>query len=321
MRRAAITLLPAFTLVLHGCAARTPPAQPDAAAATSASLATPTGHEVNVSLSGYDYVEPGTLNISLHGAKAGAEYTGTLPINGRRHWFAQANARGTVGNVTYDGWCLPWLITPDGASPNGYALDLGDPSPCSESGYSDWFVEFRGLTGKDVIGRRWALSPYAGVGFRHLSNGTAGIDGFRTQDYLYLPFGITLRTGVRSQRALSFNLEYDYLLHGWQTTRNSALGGGLVPATPTAPAFVIEGLSDVSFAQDSGWALRAGAKYDMTRRWSVEPYYVHWQVGDSSVSTVTATFTVNDVTARQQFSAYEPLNTTDEFGVKVGLRF
>lgn len=276
---------------------------------------------MNVSLSAYDYVEPGTLSISIHGAKVGGEYTGTLPLNERRHWFAQANGRGTVGNVTYDGWCLPWLITPDSASANGYALHLGDPSQCSDGGYEDWFVELRGLVGKDVIGARWALSPYAGVGFRHLSNGTAGIDGFRTQDYLYLPLGITLRSRVASQGVLSFVLEYDYLIHGWQQTRNSALGGGLVPATPTAPAFVLEGLSDVSFAQDSGWALRASAKYQMTRRWFVEPYYVYWHVSDSSVNQVTATFTVNNVTAQKQFGAYEPLNTTHEFGVKTGVRF
>ena len=35
----------------------------------------------------------------------------------------------------------------------------------------------------------------------------------------------------------------------------------------------------------------------------------------------TATFTVNHVTAREQFGAYEPLNVTNEFGVKWGFHF
>ena len=212
-----------------------------------------------------------TLSISIHGPKLGGEYTGTLSLDKRRHWFAQANVRGTIGNVTYDGWCSPWLITPNSASPNGYELDVGDASPCSESGDKDWYVEGRALVGKDFIGHAWALSPYTGLGVRHLSNGTTGIAGYRTDDYLYLPFGATARTEVASHRVLSFNLEYDRLLHGWQKTRDSELGGGDVPATPTAPAFTIDGFTDISFAQHGGWALRASAKYQVTRHWSVEP--------------------------------------------------
>jgi hypothetical protein len=164
------------------------------------------------------------------------------------------------------------------------------------------------------------LSPYAGVGVRHLSSGIAGVAGYRTDDYLYLPVGLTTRTRVAS-RPLSITLEYDHLLHGWQKTRQSRLGGGMVPATPTAPAFTIDGFTDVSFDQHGGWALRASANYRVTPRWSLEPYYVRWSVDDSAVNAVTATFTVNDITARQQLGFYEPYNTTDEFGVKLGFRF
>ena len=57
----------------------------------------------------YTYAEPGALEISIHGAKISAEYTGTLMLSKRRHLFLQANARGTIGNVTYDGWCSPWI--------------------------------------------------------------------------------------------------------------------------------------------------------------------------------------------------------------------
>jgi hypothetical protein len=297
-----------------------PPPQRQGVAAVDASLATPTGNEVNFSLGGYNYTEPGATSISIHGAKLGGEYTGTLSLNKSRHWFAQANLRGTTRNVTYDGWCYAFLLTPNNASPNGYELDVGDPSPCSETGDRDWYVEARGLVGKDLIRSEWAVSPYAGLGWRHLSNGTSGIPGYRTDDYLYLPVGITARTGV-SHRTLSFNLEYDRLIHGWQTTRDSLFGGGDVPATATAPAFTINGFTDISFAQHRGWALRASAKYQVTRHWSVEPYYIHWNVSDSPVSYETVTFTVDNVTASEQFGAYEPHNLTRELGVKLGLRF
>jgi hypothetical protein len=293
----------------------------DGPAAVDDRLATLTGHDVNVSVGSYTYVEPNGLRISIHGTKLGGEYTGTVSLDKRRHWFAQANVRGTMGNVTYTGWCSPWLIRPNSASPNGYELDVGDASACGENGDQDWYLEGRALVGKDLIGHAWALSPYTGLGFRHLSNGTTGTGGYRTDDYLYLPVGATARTDAGSHRVLSFNLEYDRLIRGWQKTRNSELGGGLVPATATAPGFTIDGFTDISFAQHGGWALRAGAKYQVTAHWSVEPYYIHWSVSASPVNYATATFTVNNVTAHQQLGYYEPFNTTNEFGVKLGLHF
>jgi hypothetical protein len=289
--------------------------------ADSSSLATRAGHELNFSFGSYKYVEPGTTSISIHGPKYGGEYTGTLSLGPNRRWFAKANVRGTMGNTTYDGWCYPFLIVPDNSSPNGYALDLGDASPCSETGNKDWYLETRGLFGKDFIGQSWAVSPETGLGYRHLSNGIPDIPGYRTDDYLYLPLGVTTRTRVASHHTLSLNFEYDLFLHGWQTTRDSQLGGGDVPATPTTPPFTINGFSDISFHQHSGWGIRAGAKYQLTRLVSVEPAYIHWNVSASPVSFETATYTVNGITAHEQFGAIEPLNHTDEFAIKLAFHF
>jgi opacity protein-like surface antigen len=138
---------------------------------------------------------------------------------------------------------------------------------------------------------------------------------------LYLPLGMTARRRVGSHGILSVNAEYDLLLHGWQTTRQSKLGGGDVPATPTAPAFTIDGFTDLSFDQPRGWAVRAGAKYQMTTHWSIEPAYIHWSVSASSTSSTTVTFTVNQVAAREQLGAYEPVNDTNEFVVGLGFHF
>jgi hypothetical protein len=322
VRMKALALAGAMALMSSQAFAQTPDSAPPAQRHEApASLATPTGHEVGFTLGNYTYNEPGATSISIHGAKLGVEYTGTLSLNEFRHWFVQVDVRGITGSVRYDGWCSPFLITPNSASPNGYELDMGDPSPCSESGDKDWYVEARGLVGKDLIGNRWALSPYAGLGFRYLSNGTSGVAGYRTDQYIYLPLGLTARTAVGSDSTLSFNLEFDVLILGWQTTRDSELGGGDVPPTATAPGFTINGFTDVSFAQHGGWALRASAKYQFTRRWSVEPYYVHWDVNASPVSYETVAFTVNNVTAREQMGFYEPRNVTDEAGVKLGFHF
>src|SRR4029450_8278921 len=107
-------------------------------------------------------------------------------------------------------------------------------------------LEARALAGKDLIGERWAWSPYTGAGLRHLSNGTTGTPGYRTDDYLYLPLGVTSRTSVASRGTLGLNLEFDLLIHGWQQTRDSKLGRGGVPATPTGPGLTVSGLSVVS---------------------------------------------------------------------------
>jgi hypothetical protein len=293
----------------------------EAFAQTDAGLATPTGQEVNATVGSYTYTEPGAQGISIHGVKVGGEYTATLSLSKQRHWFGQADVRGIVGNVNYTGWCSPFLITPNSASPNGYELDFGEASPCNETGDRDWYLESRVLAGKDLIGQDWAWSPYAGVGERHLSNGTTGAAGYRTDEYLYLPVGVTARTRVASRSTLSVNLEFDRLLHGWQKTRGSALGGGDVPATTSAPPFTIDGFTDVSFSQTGGWALRASAKYQVTRHWSLEPYYVHWNVSASPTNDQTVTFTVNQATASERIGFYEPLNTTNEFGVKWGFHF
>jgi hypothetical protein len=282
---------------------------------------TPTGQDVNASISGYTYVEPSDTSISIHGPKVAGEYTGTLLLDEQRLWFMQGNVRGTIGHATYTGWCSPYLIRPNTTSPNGWELGIGDPSPCSEKGDRDWYVEGRALAGKDVISGRWTYSPYSGVGLRHLSNGTTGTNGYRTDDYLYIPVGLTARTSLAATKALALNVEFDPLLHGWQKTRDSALGSGTIPATPIAPPFTVNGFSDVSFAQHSDWAIRASARYQVTRHWSMEPYYLHWHVNASKLSYETVSFTVNRITAEEQIGAYEPLNTTREFGVKLGLHF
>src|SRR5262245_4690831 len=94
-------------------------------------LTTPIGHEVTIHIGGYNYVEPGDLSISIHGVKVGGGYTGTWALS-QRHWFVKADAHGSAGHTAYDGWCAPYLITPDSTSANGYFLDLGEYSPCNE---------------------------------------------------------------------------------------------------------------------------------------------------------------------------------------------
>jgi hypothetical protein len=95
------------TLLVPVLIASIPPGAFPQTSPVDASLATQAGHEVNFGVGGYDYVEPGDTSISIHGPRFEGGYTGTLPLNPRRHWFLQIDARGLAGNTTYDGWCSP----------------------------------------------------------------------------------------------------------------------------------------------------------------------------------------------------------------------
>ena len=291
------------------------------AAPTPSALATPTGHDLNVSGQHYKYTEPlgDEIDVKMLGPKFGAEYTGTFALGQRRRLFGQFNVRATGATVKYDGACRPWQIVPSSTSANGFQLTLGTTFPCSETGDADWYVDGRALAGRDFIGSTWAVSPLIGVGFRRLSNGTGGISNFRTQEYLYVPLGLTLRTTASQGHILGFTVEYDHLVRGWNTTRDSLFGAGTVPATSTTPAFTIGDFTDFSFTQRKGWAVRASANYQLTRSWSIEPYFTRWRVMDSNVTTGSVAYAVNGITARQTLSAYEPSNFTNEFGLKVGL--
>lgn len=285
-------------------------------------LATSAGHEINVSGQHYRYAEPDPkVDIYISGLKLGGEYTGTWVFGPRGHWFAQLNARLTGGPADYDGWCRPWQIAPSANSANGYALRLGDRAKCAEENHTDWYADGRVIMGKDLVAGAWSLSPYTGIGTRHLANGITGHANFRTDEYVYIPVGLTLRTTLTTTRAAALTVEYDHLLRGWQTTRNSLLGSGTLPATPTAPTFTIGDFTDLSFDQHDGRGFRVSAAVPVSDRWSVQPYYTYWRVEDSPVTTGSVAYAVGGITARGQLTAYEPLNTTAEAGVKIALRF
>lgn len=275
-------------------------------------LQTQPGSEFSISIGKYAYVEPNVNRVGgqvrFVGPKIGLDYSRTFTVNERRNLFAIANLRGLVGDVVYTSPTQVTAVMPDPSDPSGSVV-IRSPGPqVQQSGVSDWYVEGRALVGKDFVKHGWVLSPYVGVGFRHLSN----LKGQRQQDYLYLPFGISAQTSALLKRKIEFKLEADVLLRGWQRTRFSQL--------PTSGTFL--SATDVRFNQRLGGALRASAKVHLDRRWSLEPYFVHWSIDRSSVDTTTIKFTTTAGQPAQTSAALvEPFNFTNEFGIKLGIRF
>ena len=240
-------------------------------------LATRTGNELGVSVSSYKYNEPGFMSIKAN--KIGFDYSGTYALNSEwpnqsKGWFLRGDARYATGKGDYS----------SGASGN-------------LNGRTDWYYEIRGLIGKDFDLGSYTLSPYAGLGYRHLYNDLRGVTstgaaGYRREsDYTTLPIGVTHKMILSNQSQLHTTLEYIQLLRGRQDSK-------LTDSNPATP--------DVSLRQHSGYGLRLGTmvKYDT---WSVGPILTLWRIKQSDIGGTPP--------------VAEPKNDTYEFGIKAAYRF
>jgi hypothetical protein len=137
--------------------------------------------------------------------------------------------------------------------------------------------------GKDIDMGSYMLSPYVGLGYRHLFN---NLSYDRISNYTMLPLGLTHKVSFADQSQLHTTLEYMHLLSGEQRVK---LGN-----------------QTYNLDQRSGYGIRL----DMIRRystWSLGPSLTYWHLGQSEVGYPTPLF--------------EPKNNTLEIGLKGSYRF
>lgn len=247
------------------------------ARAESTTLATQAGNDIGLSFSSYQYQEPGLM--SLKGVKMGLDLRTTKAL--RNDHFMRGELRYAFGSVDYN-----------------------SNSTGSASGEQDWYIEARGLVGKDWAINDAALSAYTGVGYRYLFNDGRGITstgnwGYRRESsYFYLPIGIVHRSSLNDQARLVGTLEYDHLLAGKQISRLS--DGG-------------QGHSDITNNQTSGHGLKLSVMYERNK-WAIGPYAHFWNIGRSE----TAFLYQNGILVGM---GWEPKNDTVEFGLKASQQF
>jgi hypothetical protein len=216
--------------------------------AESTDLETQAGNDIGLSLSSYQYQEPGIM--SLKGAKMGLDLHVVRVSEGDGRLIFRGDLRFAAGTVDYN------------------SVSTG-----SASGEPDWYIEARALVGKDWAINDAVISPYTGLGYRYLFNDGRGITstghgGYRRQsNYLYLPIGIIHRIALKDQARLESTLEYDDLLTGTQISSLSDVGGGY---------------SDVTNNQSSGYGLRLSAMYQKNK-WAIGPYVYYWNIGQSDI--------------------------------------
>lgn len=251
------------------------------AAATPAALAQTTsddarltrrGWEVGAQAAHYHYEEPDFMKLT--GNRGGA--VGAYTFTDWRHWFSRIDGRISYGKLKYEG--------------SGTQTDV-----------PDWIGEIRAVAGKDfLLGTSFALSPYAGLGYRYLYDdlrgySSTGAAGYRRySNYLYAPVGLTLRINTAGRFVIAPSIEYDAFLQGRQVSRLSDTG--------------IAGVQDISNEQSKGWGYRANLMFEQDH-WAFGPWLHYWSIKDS------------DVQCGGMVCGLEPANWTREWGAEFRYRF
>ena len=258
------------------------------AQSSQVNLKTESANEIGLTVSAYTYSEP-SLSVTNKATNLGVEYQGTYAF--KNDWFILGEFDYNNGSVRYSG--------------SGTA-----------SGIPQYYYNLKGAVGYDFAFDGFNLSPYAGLGYRFLSQqlggtvtstGAMGYD--RQSTYNYIPVGLIHRMAVGAKSKLETTLEYDYLISGNQYSGLGSLNG-------TYGGTTYSGIPNVNNSQNSGYGLNLTVMYKEDS-WGVGPYFKYWNIQQSN--TAYATITKNG--SLYNYSAYEPANNTKEFGVKAIYRF
>jgi hypothetical protein len=251
---------------------------PTTTRAELSSLRTQAGNNIGWSLSSYQYQEPGLM--SLRGSKIGLDMHSTKVLQHRQ--FLRGDLRYAFGTVDYNS--------------NGTGSATGEP---------DWYIEARGLVGKDWMVKRMVFSPYMGLGYRYLFNDGRGMTstgywGYRREsNYFYLPVGIIHRITLNDRARLASTLEYAPLLFGKQISSLSDVGPGF---------------RNVTNNQSSGYGLKLSVMYQKSN-WVIGPYASYWNIGQSDIVPEIKNGSPTG------WGLVEPKNNTVEFGIKASQQF
>ena len=187
--------------------------------------------------------------------------------------------------------------------------DVDYSSPSGEfDGIRDYDYETRFAVGYDLktASRKASFTPFIGVGYRYLFDGLSkvGSGGYdRKSNYLYSPMGMETKFRLGREWSLGLIGEYDLFWHGWQ---KSELGD-------TDPA-----LDTAANDQKGGWGTRASIR--ITKNigrigFAVEPFFRYWNIDKSNIVNITSN---GDPTG---YMAFEPANSSTEWGTRIGIRF
>ena len=242
------------------------------------------GNELGLTLSHYDYREP-SVDVRMTALNVGIEYQRTHALSSDRFWTAGVD----------------YAYGPDSYSGSGNLI------------VPKYYYNLKLAVGKDLFYDTYVLSPYVGLGYRFLSQAGGGLATSsgayfydRQSSYLYLPLGVKRRIAVSGGAQFETTFEYDHLLMGNQYSGLSV-----------ADNWGYSDSSNVNNRQTTGYGLNASVMYRRPDGWSFGPYWKYWNISASD----SATWTYKKSGTAYSVSAWEPANTTDEFGFKAMYKF
>lgn len=248
---------------------------------------------IGVSASSYKYTEDDVM--SLKGRKLGLDYAIKFELTPA--WFLRGDARYARGKVDYES--------------NG--------SGTMENN-TNWYAEWRLLSGYDFAFGAHTVGPYTGLGFRYLyhdGRGTSstGHIGYRRESrYVYLPLGLAHRWSFGARSGLTTTIEYNYLLEGRQT---SELGDYFV-GQPTGIGTTFTSCEAAKNDQKRGHGWRGSVMLQLGN-WTMGPYASYWRVSESDPDDIYLTDDGGNRWISQGW--YEPKNKTTEAGFKAAYIF
>lgn len=239
--------------------------------------------EIAYESSDYLYREPAMSHaMSLKGRLRG----GSLRYETRMQEsdiFAALEGRWMGGTTDYNGW----IQSSNPSIP---------PEKHSVGDIGDYYYEMRLLLGPTYdLSDEMKLWVGSGLGYRHLKdhlNKDSSYGYLRESTYVYWPITGSLRYET-AHSMLALNGEFDLLIFGKQMSHVSRLG---FP-------------DNVRNDQQKGFGVRFGLKLQ-TNLWKetgvfIEPFYRYWQIAESEMT----------------YGFIEPYNTTEEYGVRIGVTF
>lgn len=171
----------------------------------------------------------------------------------------------------------------------------------------DYIMEYRGLVGYSIpFFKATKITPYVGFGLRYWWNEVQDSGGYsREVSYYYTPIGFEYIHRLNKIWSLGIRGEYDIIWYG-QVRSN---------LSDVAPQ-----LNDVTNKQENP-GRNFGTRASIFLRWEpkkfilqIEPYFRYWSVEQSNLADLTYSGALIGF-------AYEPENTTGEYGVRVSMVF
>ncbi|MBI3440464.1 MAG: autotransporter outer membrane beta-barrel domain-containing protein [Proteobacteria bacterium] len=199
-------------------------------------------------------------------------------------------------------------------------VDYSSNGTGSLHGITDRDSEFRGLIGYDFPTRSsWdsstdALTPYIGLGYRHLIDDmegkvtTTGNLGYKRESrYLYSPIGVEDTVKLKSGWTMGMTAEYDAFWGGKQLSTSNGFDFGLGT-----------GFYALRNVQNTGYGLRGSIQFmkkEPTVNLVIEPFIRYWNIRASDIAQITYNGAPTGV------FGFEPNNNTTEIGLKFAARY